>query len=224
MGISVKIACQGSAELSIDSLEPFQGNLKDLSKENYEKLKKEILDLGFSEPISVWQVGQKNYVLGGHQRLRTLLAMRTEGYAVPNIPVSFVQAANEKEAKRKILALTSQYGEMTRQGLYEFALDAEITASELAESFRFPEINIESFENEFFKDQEPEDQERDEDTNDVKDAADVYLNNNIKQIVLFYGTEEFENVLGRANELLGKYQLEDFSSLFVKLMEIHERT
>lgn len=152
MGKTVKVACQGTESISIDSLEPFQGNLKDLSSENYEKLKKEILELGFSEPISVWKFEGKSYVLGGHQRLRTLKAMRDEGYEIPQIPISLVEAADVKEAKKKILALTSQFGEITRDGLYEFALEAELSAREIEESFRFPEINIGSWKNEFFED------------------------------------------------------------------------
>jgi DNA modification methylase len=152
MGKIVKIACRGTDTISIDSLEPFQGNLKDLSEVNYEKLKKEIIELGFSEPISVWKFEGKNYVLGGHQRLRTLKAMRDEGYEVPPVPVSYIEAEDVKEAKKKILALTSQYGEITRDGLYQFAIEAEITAKQIEESFRFPEINLKSWTKEFFED------------------------------------------------------------------------
>lgn len=149
---TIKVACHGTELIGIDSLEPFQGNLKDLSAENYEKLKKEILDLGFIDPISVWKFEGKNYVLGGHQRLRTLKAMRDEGYLIPEIPMTIVEADDVKEAKRKILALTSQYGEITGDGLYQFALDAQLSVQEIEESFRFPEINIPSWKLEFFED------------------------------------------------------------------------
>ncbi|MBK8202452.1 MAG: hypothetical protein IPK68_09130 [Bdellovibrionales bacterium] len=51
----IQIKCRGAESVPYDKLNPLQGNLKDLSDENYSKLKKEILELGFSEPISVWE-------------------------------------------------------------------------------------------------------------------------------------------------------------------------
>lgn len=146
---TVEIKCKGADALFIDQLEPFQGNLKELSKANYEKLKKEILELGFSEPVSVWPYNGKFLLFNGHQRVRTLQTMKTEGFDIPKIPVSFVDAKDVKEAKKKILALTSQYGEMTSQGLYEFMNDAELTMTDVKNSFRFPEIDFEKFNREF---------------------------------------------------------------------------
>lgn len=153
----IKIACQGAATVPLDELLSFQGNLKDLSKENYSKLKKEILELGFSEPVSVWREKTEHgfalHLLNGHQRTRTLREMRDkEGYEVPAIPVSWVEADDLKQAKKKVLALTSQYGNMTTDGLHAFMHDAGLDFAEVDASFRFPEIDFPKFEVEFFKD------------------------------------------------------------------------
>ena len=137
----VEIKCQGSMELSIDELKPFQGELKELSHESYEKLKAEILRHGFSEPIGVWKHENEWRVLSGHQRLRTLLAMRDEGFKIPKVPVSMIYAKDVKDAKEKILALTSQYGEITDEGLYEFMNEANIDVSYL-DNIRMPEIDL----------------------------------------------------------------------------------
>lgn len=147
----IEIKCTGADLVYIESLSPFQGNLKDLSKTNYEKLKKEILDLGFSEPVSVWKNNNNFFLLNGHQRVRTLAEMKKEGFEIPKIPVNWVEAKDIKEAKKKVLALTSQYGEMTGQGLYEFMNEASINFKEIENSFRFPEINFEQFEAGFIK-------------------------------------------------------------------------
>lgn len=146
----IEIKCTGADALDIKDIEPFQGNLKDLSKENYEKLKKEIFELGFSEPISVWKNKEKIYCLNGHQRLRTLRMMQEEGVLVPKIPVNYIQSKDIKEAKKKVLALTSQYGNMTSEGLYEFMNDSGLTMEEISASFRFPEIDLAVFNSEFF--------------------------------------------------------------------------
>lgn len=153
---TVQIKCKGADNQSIEMLKPFQGALKNLSKKNYEKLKKEILTLGFSEPVSVWLNDGNIFLLNGHQRHRALTQMKDEGYYIPKIPVNYVEARDISEAKRKVLALTSQYGEITDQGLYEFMSEAEIGMPELEENFVFPEIDFDKFKAEFFEDESPE--------------------------------------------------------------------
>lgn len=150
----IQIKCKGSMYLDIEQLQPFQGNLKDLSKDNYDKLRKQIIELGFSEPICIWKDESgpipKYNILNGHQRIRVLTEMKkAEGYKIPKIPVVEVEASTEHEAKKKVLALTSQYGEITKEGLFEFASVNNIDLPTL-EEFRFPEINIDNFKAEFF--------------------------------------------------------------------------
>ena len=56
----IRIACKGSHTLSIVYLQPFQGDLKVLTEENYQRLRKEIIERGFSEPIAIWQKRQSD--------------------------------------------------------------------------------------------------------------------------------------------------------------------
>ncbi len=147
----IEIKCTGAGVLDIDDITPFQGNLKELSKENYNKLRKQILELGFSEPASVWKSPDgKHYAINCHQRLRVLTELRrSEGYEIPPIPVSFIEASSEHEAKKKVLSLTSQFGSMTNESLFEFASNANIDLPTL-EDFRFPEIDMGAWKAEFF--------------------------------------------------------------------------
>ncbi len=147
---TIKISCQGAVNLPIDEFVHFQGNLKDLSEENYLKLRKEIMELGYSEPVSVWKHDGKTFLLNGHQRIRTLRKMKEEGFEIPNIPANLIDAFDLKEAKKKVLALTSQYGEMTREGLYEFMSEADLSMDDIESSFRFPEIRMDDFKTEYF--------------------------------------------------------------------------
>lgn len=144
----VRIDWDETKKVPLDSLQEFQGQLKNLTKPRYEQLKKAILDLGFSEPVSVWRdpKGKLN-LLNGHQRLRTLKLMREEGYDIPkDIPANIITAKDKKEAKRKVLSLASQYGEVTDDGLFEFATEAELTFDELKAAFNFPEVNWDKYE------------------------------------------------------------------------------
>lgn len=149
--MNIDIKCQGSHSLALDDLTVLQGELKSLSTVNYNKLKKEILELGFSSPIHVWVNNDVNYILDGTQRCRTLRKMVEEGYGVPALPVVSVEARDINEAKRKVLALTSQYGKIEGDGLYEFLNDTDISITDIEESFHFPELNIEKFKEEFYE-------------------------------------------------------------------------
>jgi site-specific DNA-methyltransferase (adenine-specific) len=51
--------------------------------------------------------------------------MREEGYDIPLLPVDYIDADSEEDAKRKLLHITSQYGEFTVDGFenFTFGLD-----------------------------------------------------------------------------------------------------
>ena len=102
----------------IDSKEltPFQGNLKNLSKENYAKLKRTLETDGFRIPFFVWVNEGKNYLLDGHQRLRVITK---EGWH-QEYPVIKITAYDIDDAKRTLLKITSQFGDITIEGLDEF--------------------------------------------------------------------------------------------------------
>lgn len=157
MAETVKIATTGASTLPLTEFVHFQGNLKSLAEEDYLRLKKDILELGFSEPVSVWRSKGKHHILNGHQRIRALRKMAEEGYSVPDVPVNWIEAADVQEAKRKVLSLTSQFGKMEKQGLYEFIHDSGIRPDEMYERYRFSEIDIPRFTEEFFTDRSPTD-------------------------------------------------------------------
>lgn len=131
--------------VDIDQLCEFQGNLKDLSVERYDKLKKQILKHGFSFMPHVWANEKKLYILDGHQRKRTLTKMREEGYKIPKIPVAPVMAPSFKEAKEIVLSGTSQFGEITDQGLYEFIAESGLDWRDVVRETQFPEIDFVDF-------------------------------------------------------------------------------
>jgi hypothetical protein len=150
----IEINCTSKDYISLDDIANFQGDLKDLSKINFKKLKNSILEHGFCSPFHLWEKDKKYYCLDGNQRTRVLLTLRGEGYSIPNLPVTFIKAKTKKQAKKILLSLTSQFGNMTSQGLYQFMMDADLGMDEVEDSFSFPEIEFGSFKSEFF-DKEP---------------------------------------------------------------------
>ena len=100
---------------------PVQGDLKVLSQENYDKLKKSIEDDGFYLPIFVWQHDGDFYLLDGHSRQKV---MEKEGWDV-EVPYVAVEAEDYDEARRKILYISSQYGVITEDGFNDFVVGLE---------------------------------------------------------------------------------------------------
>jgi hypothetical protein len=113
----------------IDSLEPFQGNLKELSTREYNKLKKSLQEHGVIVPFFVWQETGK--LLDGHQRSHVF---EREAWTV-DVPVVYISADSEQDAKRKLLVISSQYGKITQEGFDAFTFDLD--DEWIAESIQF---------------------------------------------------------------------------------------
>lgn len=143
---TVLVTCQGADTLEIDKLLEFQGNLKALPYDNYQLLRDSILELGISFPFHVWKERNKRWIIDAHQRFKTLKRMRDEEkYVIPKIPVVWVQAKDRREAAKKVLAATSQYGVMSTDGLHKFLTEHEIDLSFVGSHYNFPEIDLERF-------------------------------------------------------------------------------
>lgn len=148
----IKITCKGSRSVPIEKLERFQGNLKELSEKEFEKLKGSILKYGFSFPVFVWE----NNIIDGHQRVMTVLELlKTGEYEIDDVPVVDIEAMDKREAAEKLLVLNSQYAAMTYEGLYEFATTMEIDFEAVSLNLSLPNIDIEKFLEGYVKDVPP---------------------------------------------------------------------
>ncbi len=105
--------------LPVASLEPLQGNLKELSQRKYQKLKNSLLEFGVIFPFYVWK--ETNKLIDGHQRLRIF---EREGWHI-DVPVVYISATDEQDAKQKLLVVSSQYGHVTQAGFDEFTFDID---------------------------------------------------------------------------------------------------
>lgn len=152
MSQEIRITSKGASTLQWKQLTPLQKNLKTLSDENYKKIRKQILELGFAEPIAVWNDKSQNlmYVLNGHQRLTAIKKMvNEEGFTCPPLPVSWVEAKTLSEAMKLVLSLGSSFGKTGPQGLHDFMGHAKISMQDVRDSFHFPEINMPLFEKKY---------------------------------------------------------------------------
>ena len=149
--MEIKITCRGADTAILEDLYPFQGGLKSLSEENYQKLKTIIAGkYGFSFPFAVWKDKNTLWIEDGHQRRTALVRMKKEGYKIPRLPIDYIEAADEQEAKEKILLATSQYGTMDGESLNNFLMESGLEFPELKNLIALPEIDLDRFVDKYF--------------------------------------------------------------------------
>src|SRR3990167_720714 len=139
---AVRVTCRGNSTISLDEISSLQGDLKSLSEENFEKLKRSILRYGISFPFFLWRDKDNVRILDGTQRDKVLKQMRADGYQIPPLPADWIDAENETEAKEKILIISSQYGQMTGDSLNAFLAGSTIDLPSIESVLALPELNI----------------------------------------------------------------------------------
>jgi hypothetical protein len=138
---SIKINCSAAVNIELKDLRPLQGNLKELSKTSFEKLKRSIVRHGVTFPFFVWRDNGTNWILDGTQRDNVLSKMVADGYHCPPLPCALIEAKDKKEAAEKILLISSQYGRMTEESLDEFLSENDLSFLELSNELELPAID-----------------------------------------------------------------------------------
>lgn len=125
--------------IKLGELTNTQGELKDLTEDNYVKLKDSILKHGFVFPFAVWtdKDGVK-FILDGHQRVRVL---ENEGWNY-DYPYIEIPAKSLVEAAEILLKISSQYGTITAEGVNDYFSTYELEETVMEEitfdKFSFP--------------------------------------------------------------------------------------
>ncbi len=147
----IRVKNRSADAVSWKILQPFQGDLKEISKPNFEKLKRSVIKHGITKAADVWISPDGDYkCLDGHQRLKLYEWLEKKGYTVPLIPIAFVEADSESEAKEILLTHAGgSYGTITEQGLMDYMKGADLDLDFLNEQIVVPEIDMEAFEEKF---------------------------------------------------------------------------
>ena len=184
-GLKLISAVEGADKVKLDDLLPFQGDLKRLERNEYERLRNSLIKNDISFTVHVWRHKGKKYIIDGHQRVWTMKQMRdVEGYEIPLISVSYVKAKTFADAKRKILAGVSQFGRVTVKSLHDFLKENDIPFDEVVATYNFPEVDM-----------------------SVLTSMFEEINANIMDGVEALGTEEFSDDLKHAGDGVKQVQL-----------------
>ena len=140
----IRITCDSDELLSYGVIKDFQGRLKERSQDDIDHLISSIEHHGFSFPFFVWrQPNGTCSCLDGHGRLCALAQMESEGYEIPELPVVYIDAFDEKDAKSKLVRINTVAGNYSKVGFCDLIKDSpEVDLSH----YHFPELDLEKIE------------------------------------------------------------------------------
>jgi site-specific DNA-methyltransferase (adenine-specific) len=110
-----------------------QGDFKELPETDFNKLKTVIEKYGFKYPLYLWEDKKGLFWnLDGNQRVRVVQKVYGTDVELPYIKIF---AENKKEAKKQILAISSEYGKVSKDSFDIFTGDLDL--DEIKKEFAF---------------------------------------------------------------------------------------
>lgn len=124
-----------------------QENFKEWVNNGAEKLVESILKYQFIDPFKVWHYEGINYCLDGRHRFLDLEAVLKSGKDVPEqLPATFIDCTNMKEAAELVLVYSSAYAKITQQGLLDFVMHFNLDFPDMQNMMSIPEFDNIAFE------------------------------------------------------------------------------
>lgn len=213
--IEIKVNCKGSDYFSLSELHILQDTkdfqLKELSKDNFEKLKNRIENKGFWFPFFVWHCKKEDkwYYTDGTQRHKVLTWMQeSDEYKLPDkFPCVEIFAKNKKEAAEAILTQSTNYGKITDEGLYNFINEYDLNFQDIKLDLELSEVDLEQFENIYINDIINTVNKGDENS-EWAQIFDEFKSpkKDIKLVIIFESEQKRDNYLQQSNLTIYKKQ------------------
>jgi hypothetical protein len=127
----IRVTCKTADSLPYEQIELLQGELKERSDDQIDKICRSVIKHGWAFPEFIWKNQGHNYCLDGHGRQAAIPHLIGMGYTIPEIPVVYIEAKNREEAKELLLKCTSRYGNVVIDGFLLFTQGLEFDLSEL---------------------------------------------------------------------------------------------
>jgi hypothetical protein len=178
-----------------------ESNPRYITEENYNKLKKSLTDFPEMLRLRPLVVDDNDVVLGGNMRLRAIKELGIE-----QVPVLHAGDLTEEQKQQFVIKDNLPFGYWDWD-----VLANEWDVADLTEwGLDVPVFNEE---------------EEEVDVSDLEESMETYLNNTIRQIVLYYEAELHTNIIDRMKAIEEDFGIsEDNSTLFLKLLEHYENS
>lgn len=119
----INILCAVPDSLTLGEMNGFQDGLKKRTEKDIKALEASIKADGLIMPFAIWKNSEGlNMLLDGHGRLAALteIALQDHEVAEQPLPVIYISAESEEQARKSLLQITSSYGRITREGAVQF--------------------------------------------------------------------------------------------------------
>lgn len=215
---TISIAVKASETIPYDQLSVLQGELKTLPQDNYERLREEIKERGFSFAVHVWRSDGKNWILDGTQRVRTVKRMvEEEGFTVGPLPVNIVEAGSLREAKHKLLSAASQYGKFTDEGLYEF-VEGDFTPADLAVSFDLAGLDLPEFTRIYFPGEAVQGIEGFTDDTAKANIENTFGTSQVRMVQLFFNGDTHQEFISKSAAMSKVYGTQNITDTVLEIV------
>ena len=187
-----------SIKVPINSIKVSPDNPRVIKKDKFKKLMKSIMEFPEMMDLRPIIVDETNTVLGGNMRLQACIDL---GFS--EVPILKVENLSEAQKKEFVIKDNASFGEWDWDML---ANEWEVT--DLSDwGLDIPAV--------YFDDDEEPQFDKDELSKDL----DSYINNTVKQIVLYYPTEEYEVMVEKMEKGREKFGMETNAQLFRYLID-----
>lgn len=193
---------------NIQELKKWEDNPRTVLGEDFQRLIEQIKTLGLYRPLLI---NQDNIILGGNTTYEALIELGVEG----DVAVSVVDAQTPERMLEYALSANDQVGVTDDLKLAELVHlhPINIELFKVQSNVLRPLSNIVNPPDPATLGGDPE-----ADKSKLDHSMDTYMNGNIKQIVLYYGNEEYTEVVGMLEKIGAEFGLEDNTAIVTKLI------
>lgn len=210
----------------IERLVNWKKNPRVIDEAGKKRLKDQLLRLGQYKPVIITEEGSFGVALGGNMRLVAMRELVAEGHAAfKEVWVSIVEAPDDETKLKYALSDNDRAGRYVEEdlvamarGMEDFRLDSfHVDVSEtvgmdtLIDRYDMADVRA-----------QPVGAGEDVDRNTVKDAKEVFDNATIKQIVLYFGNDEYIKTLELLQRVTDANGLENNTEAAVKMFQFYE--
>lgn len=195
--------------MKLARLKPAPYNPRTINDHAMGALKESLKKFGVVEPIVFNR--RSGYVVGGHQRLKALADL-----GVKDVQVVVVDL-DDKDEKTLNVALNKITGEWSYGPLADLIRELEKQNADLKLT-GFPEAELKTL---LAYGLETAEKISNELGLTPEQRKEIYDNNTIKQIVLYFPTDEYESVLVQMKAILETEKLEDNSQVVLHLLKFY---
>jgi hypothetical protein len=131
-----------------------QGNLKEITQDDFNALINLILENDFKYPFTIWEDKENQmWILDGTHRKQALMEIEEKCLAkIPDVlPAIFIECKNKREAVKSIFEINSSFAKMIEQGVYELTQKYEIDYKDLESKYSIHDIDYDHFTANYFE-------------------------------------------------------------------------